>query len=95
MNKAAQERALIQKRIDDQEAIIAAVAQTEAKPPDENEIAVARLAAASQQAERWMPVAVDVRGQKVIALVCKCGPVKPDDIWQTIRRLTRPLQKVG
>ena len=73
---AAVEREELSRRLDGYEAILRAIGQASPRVPDEDEVAVTKLAAAVALPQRgWVPVTLDVRGQPVIALVCNRGPV--------------------
>ncbi len=91
---AAVERDELRRRLDGYEAILRAIGQAAPSVPDEDEVAMTKLAAAVSLPQRgWVPVTLDVRGQQVIALVCNRGPIEALDIWQTVRRITRPLRR--
>jgi hypothetical protein len=91
---AAVERDELRRRLDSYEAILRAIGQAAPSVPDEDEVAVTKLAAAVALPQRgWVPVTLDVRGQQVIALVCNRGPIEAVDIWRTVRRITRPLRR--
>jgi hypothetical protein len=90
---AALEREELKRRLDGFEAILRAIGQAAPCAPDEDEVAITKLAAAGTMPQRgWVPVTLDVRGQKVIALVCNCEPIEAVGIWEAVRRITRPLR---
>jgi hypothetical protein len=84
------------RRVAEFEGFVEAVGARNASRVSADEIAVTRIAAAqTRKTSQWTPVAMNVRGRQVMALVDGDGPADPGDILLTIRRLTAPLRLVG